>query len=259
MTGAVSSACFFPLDTYRSLEQLQKMGVLQVELFLNTFQELQPDFLEKTGCLLKRAGMQVVALHPFSSGFEPFFFFSRYPGRFEDGLALYRQFFELCCRWGIPRVIFHGDYLFSSFPEEEYFSRFQKLALYAKEYGVVLSQENVARCKSASPCFLQKMREALKEEVSFTLDLKQARRQGAPLEEFLRAMGPCLDHIHLSGASTEKDCVAPFPETLDMRQLLKSLQPYGFTGNLVIELYRNGFDSPQELVRSVQYVTSFLQ
>lgn len=258
MQGAVSSACFFPEDTLGSVQLLQGLGVERIELFLNTFRELSPSFAETMGQLLRSNGTKVCALHPFSSGFEPFFFFSRYEGRMEDGMELYKRYFELCQLWQVPRLVFHGDYGGSTFPTERYCEHFAALSCTAAQYGVQLCQENVARCRSGSPAFIREMRRLLGKDAAFVLDLKQARRSGACLEEFLDAMGPCLAHLHISGADAKSDCTAPAPDTLDIPQLLGMLKKTGYDGDLVIELYRDGFSNPAQLQRSYRYINGFL-
>ena len=237
---------------------LQDLGVARIEVFLNTFRELSPSFAKEMENTLRGRGTEVCALHPFSSNFEPFFFFSRYGGRFEDGLDLYKRYFELCQLWQIPRLVFHGDFGGSTFPIERYCEHFAALARTAAAYGVQLCQENVSRCRSASPAFIREMRRLLQDDVAFVLDLKQARRAGAPLGEFLDAMGPCLAHLHLSGAKEGSDCAAPLPSTLDIPQLLHMLQKAGYDGDLVIELYRDGFSCPAQLQQSYRYLQRFL-
>ena len=42
----VSSACFYPLETEKSLEEAGKCGFKNVELFINSHSESEDDFVE---------------------------------------------------------------------------------------------------------------------------------------------------------------------------------------------------------------------
>ena len=108
MQCGISTSCFYPQETAEALSALRGAGVETVEIFLNTFSELELSYTERLRSVLQDAGMRAAALHPFTSGMETFFFASEYGGRLEDGLRIYRRYFEVCRVLGIPRVVFHG-------------------------------------------------------------------------------------------------------------------------------------------------------
>ena len=116
MQCGISTSCFYPQETAEALSALRGAGVETVEIFLNTFSELELSYTERLRSVLQDAGMRAAALHPFTSGMETFFFASEYGGRLEDGLRIYRRYFEICRVLGIPRVVFHGDYRQTPFP-----------------------------------------------------------------------------------------------------------------------------------------------
>ena len=116
MQCGISTSCFYPQETAEALSALRGAGVETVEIFLNTFSELELSYTERLRSVLQDAGMRAAALHPFTSGMETFFFASEYGGRLEDGLRIYRRYFEVCRVLGIPRVVFHGDYSQTPFP-----------------------------------------------------------------------------------------------------------------------------------------------
>ena len=116
MQCGISTSCFYPQETAEALSALRGAGVETVEIFLNTFSELELSYTERLRSVLQDAGMRAAALHPFTSGMETFFFASEYGGRLEDGLRIYRRYFEICRVLGIPRVVFHGDYSQTPFP-----------------------------------------------------------------------------------------------------------------------------------------------
>ena len=88
MQCGISTSCFYPQETAEALSALRGAGVETVEIFLNTFSELELSYTERLRSVLQDAGMRAAALHPFTSGMETFFFASEYGGRLEDGLRI---------------------------------------------------------------------------------------------------------------------------------------------------------------------------
>lgn len=82
--------------------------------------------------------------------------------------------------------------------DREYYDRFGILSRIAREYGVTLAQENVNAFRSQDCGFIRNMREYLKEDASFVLDVKQAVRSGRDPYEMCEAMGKNLVHIHIN-------------------------------------------------------------
>jgi len=243
----ISTACFYPQETAAALRTVCAMGVGTTEIFLNTFSELEPayvDRLRETAC---STHTRICSLHPFTSALETFFFASAYQGRVEDGVRLYRRYFEVCQMLGIPRVVFHGDFLQTPYPFERHCANYLLLRRVARSYGVEFCQENVVRCKCGRPEYLRRMREYTGDDVSFVLDVKQQRRADVPLQEIMDAMQGKISHVHLSGAAPENDCVTPDETNFPLREFLRSLVRGGFAGDMVIELYRSGFSTQEEL------------
>jgi sugar phosphate isomerase/epimerase len=254
MECGVSTSCFYPENTRVALERLQLAGNRPVEIFLNTFSELEPPFVDAMKAQLADKQTKAVALHPFSSGMETFFFASMYDGRLEDGLRLYEQYFVICQQWGISKLVFHGDYRQTPFSFRRHCENYLRLRELARGYGVELCQENVVRCKCGTPEYIRKMREYTREDVSFVLDIKQMRRAQVPMDEMLSAMSGHISHLHLSDASPQCDCAAPGMGEVDFQALFRALAAQGFDGTMVIELYRYGFDTEADLLRACAYI-----
>lgn len=250
MHCGISTACFYPQDTAGALELLCGAGVKTTEIFLNTFSELQPEYVSRLEEILSAANTCVAALHPFSSMLETFFFASDYQNRLQDGLSLYRRYFEVCRILHIPRVVFHGDYVQTPFPFARHCEKYLLLRRTAREYGVELCQENVVRCKCGRPEYILQMREYTGDDVSFVLDVKQMRRAGVPLAEMMCAMRGKIAHVHLSDAVPENDCVAPGRGDFPFEALFRELRETGFSGEMMIELYRGGFSTLEELQKA---------
>lgn len=247
MRCGISTACFYPRETADALALLCGEGVGVTEIFLNAFRELEPDYVARMREILSGTGTRAVALHPFSSMLETFFFASEYPNRLEDGLALYRRFFEICRALEIPLMVFHGDYLQTKFPFERHCENYLLLRRTARAYGVEFCQENVVRCKCGRPEFLRRMREQTGDDVSFVLDVKQMRRADVPLAEMLDAMRGKIAHVHLSDYTPDNDCVTPGRGNFPFGTLFRALQAEHFSGKMMIELYRGGFSTLTEL------------
>ena len=195
MKLGISTACYYPDETESAVSRLAAAGIDTVEIFFNTFSELDPTFIAQ---LKKTLGeIEVVSIHPFTSGFEPFLFFTGYDRRYQDGIELYKRYYQACAALGARYLVFHGDRRESDFAQELYFERFAQLDSIARTFGVQLLQENVARCRSNSPAFLRAMREYLHQEVGFVLDTKQCLRSGTTAFEVLETMGGvCPTHSH---------------------------------------------------------------
>jgi len=257
MLPGISTACFYPLPTEESLEALTALHPACLEVFLNSEQELEPTFLRELRARADAAGTRIVSVHPHSSVMEPIFFFSRYPRRFEDGMALYRKLYRAVAILGADSLIFHGDYRGSLLPLEEYFARFERLWLDAKNHGVSLCQENVERCVSCSSAFLTQMRRELS-NVEYILDVKQAVRAREDVFELARIMGGKIKHIHLSDHNRAESCLPPGKGIFNIPELLNIVAISGFSGGVIVELYGENFSDIVELSTSFQHLCTIL-
>lgn len=250
----ISTSCFYPDETSDALVTLQKAGVQQVEIFLNTFSELEPAYVEKLQALLAAAHTEVLALHPFTSSMETFFFASMYEGRMADGIQLYSRYFDACRTLGIPKTVFHGDYRQTPFPFRRHCENYLRLRELAARSGVELCQENVVRCKCGTPDYIARLREYTHDDVSFVLDVKQMHRAEVPAQQMLDVMQGKISHLHLSDYTPLSDCVAPGAGEMDYHALFSALKKQGFCGSMVVELYRYGFKDVDELTRACRFV-----
>lgn len=247
MECGISTACLYPRDTAESLRVLCELGTEKAEIFLNTFQELEPAYVARLQKMLCGARTRACSLHPFASSLETFFFASDYHGRLADGLRLYQRYFEICRLLHIPRVVFHGDHLTTPYPFEKHCANYALLRRTARSCGVEFCQENVVRCKCGQLDFIRRMREYTDDDVSFVLDVKQQRRAGVSLWEMMDAMQGKISHIHLSGETAENDCVTPDENNFPLREFLTRLARENYTGDMVIELYQSGYAGIEEV------------
>ena len=251
MTFGVSSACFYPKPTEQAVELLGKAGIHQIEIFYNSFSELEQPFTYRLKELLRRYDMEVKSVHPFSSSFEPYMFFTDYERRFQDILEFYKQCYDCMNQLGAEILVFHGDRKDSFFPEEQYFERFFRLTEQAASYGITVAQENVARCRSHSTLFLKRMCQALP-NASFVLDIKQAVRSRQDPFELVELFGKRLVHVHASDHNSEMDCLPIGQGNFDYVRFFQTLKSVEYNNSLILELYRNNFRDIDDLILSIK-------
>lgn len=248
MKLGISTACLYPMPAEEAAVFLAGQQTPCLEIFLNAYGETDPSFLKALKGQLDGLGTEVVSVHPFTSILEPMLFFSKYERRLQEGFDLYRRFFAAAALLGAKILVFHGDKLGNWPPEEEAFDRFGELAMIGREYGVTLTQENVVRCRSKDIGFLTRMKAHLGDLAAFTLDAKQARRAGYSPDDYLKSLGSAVRHIHLSDADETHDCLPVGRGTEDLAALFKQLKEMNYQGSVVMELYRENYGEPAELL-----------
>ena len=255
MAIGVSTACFYPMPTEEAFSLLGAAGVRTAEIFFNSPRELEPGFLNQLARTQERYGISVRAVHPFTSGFEPFLLFSEYERRFEDGLQYYRRYFEAARLLGAAYVILHGEREDPVITHAEYFRRFARLSELGAGYGVTLLQENVNKFSSQSPDFICKMADALPQHAAFTLDLKQAVRAGHSPHDLAQAMGQRLRHVHVSDHANAESCLLPGRGRFDFAGFFSWLKQTHPDVDCILEVYRSAYRDAAEVLASAQFLS----
>ena len=251
MEYGISTACFYPNLLDNAVDTIVSWRPPAVELFVNTVSELAPDFIREMRRKFDDCGARVVSLHPFTSALEPLLFFSEYERRFFDSIELYKRYFEAAAALGARYFVFHGDRRDSDFERERGYERFALLDRAARGFGLSVAHENVSRCLSCSPDYMKGLREYLRDDVKFVLDLKQCRRGGVKIYDMLDAMGGCVAHLHVSDAKGEKVCLPVGDGDFDFDKLVGRLRRIDYDGAFIIELYRENYSSISELSSSL--------
>lgn len=261
MRCGISTACFYPENTLESLKIVADAGVPVTEIFFNTFHELEDDYIARLLDIVKNTGIRVAAIHPFTSAMEGFLFGTEYKGRFEDGVKLYSRYFRAAQVLGADKLVFHGDHFYNTKkpPMPEYAHRFYELAAAGREYGVTLCHENVSYCRLASPVAVAEIKPLLGRAAAFVLDTKQAQRFGASVLDMADAMGDAVRHVHISDFTSRDDCLPPGRGNFEFPPLMRRLKENGFTGDFVVELYRDGFDTLQDLLDGVAFLNTMIE
>ena len=250
MKAGISTACFYPQTPEEAISYLSACRIPNIEIFFNSFSELRRDYLKELRAILRDGGVDVLSVHPFTSGMEPILFFSDYERRVADGLEMYRYYFQAANELGAKILVLHGDRRGSNCSEERYFERFLRLVRLGKEFGVTVAQENVERCHSGELSFLRSMKEALGIDAQFVLDVKQARRSGEDPILFLETLGQSICHVHMSDGGAAGDCLPIGSGEMDFGAFFGKLRELHYRGGVVLELYRHNYRVREELIES---------
>lgn len=258
MKIGVSSSCYYPLETEKSLIKLGEMGVETAEVFFNSPSELQGELFREICKIRSYYGIEIVSFHPFMSFAEGYFLFSSYSRRFYDSLeTIYKPCFEAAAELGAKYLVLHGARGKRTISDEEYAERYYKFNEEANRFSVSAAHENVVDYAGQNPQFLSYLKRMLGEQFKAVLDIKQARRTGIAYERFIDELKESIVHIHVSDFNAYSDCTPPGKDGLfDFPRLFDAMEKIGYGGKYIIELYSDSFQSDRELKESFEYLKS---
>ena len=251
MQIGISSSCFYPLETEKSLVRVGETGAKLTEVFVNSPSELDKSFLKELNLIKNFYGMEIKSLHPFMSFGEGYYIFSDYKRRFTDSLEMYSRFFEATAEIGAKLFVLHGAKILV-IDKEEYAERLFLLGERAKSFGVSVAHENVVDYVGQDPDFMLYLKNRLSDDFKMVLDLKQARRAKVDPFEFIRKIGENIVHVHVSDFRNGEDCLPPGEGNFDFTKLFRELN--GYEGSYIIELYTHNFDSDKQIVNGLNYL-----
>lgn len=258
MKIGASSACFYPLETEKSLKTLGETGFDLAEIFFNAECELSGNIFREIKAIKEYYAMTISSIHPFTSFAESTMLFSPYERRFTDFLDMYKKYFSVAAELGAGFIVIHGCKSFYPTSDEMYFERFKILNDIGKEFGVFAAQENVVDFKSQSPDFLKKMREFLGDDFKMVFDVKQAVRSGLNPLTLAEEFKENIVHLHLSDHSGEKACIPPGKGSFDFKKLFEITESADYKGSAVIELYSDGYESFEEIRKAKKHLETLL-
>ncbi len=258
MKAGVSTACLYPMVLEKAFLTLAQTGVKTTEIFVNSHCELSDPYKKEMLAVQKEYCIDVVSVHPFTCGIEPMMLFTAYERRVTDMLDYYKRFFEYMNDFGAEHFVLHGNKVQNQIEDEMYFERYIKLQEAADKFGICVVQENVSRCTGGSLDFLVKMKNALGYKASFVLDLKQAHRAGNDPTEMVTALGKNIKHVHFSDFGKTGDCLKFGFGEYNNEAFFTALKEQDYNGNVVLELYRNGFGEAAELAENCTKLQNYL-
>lgn len=260
MSIGLSSACFYPLETEKSLERAGRLGAKTVEIFMNADSEFTPEYLEGILEIKERYGMRVSSVHTMASFTESYYLFSSYERRYlEARETLFKRHFDVLHKMDADILVLHGAKIPGSIPDEEYFERFAYLTEMGKKEGIRVAQENVVHYRSESPEFLLRMARYIGSDFNMVFDIKQSKRAGVDPFLFAESLHPFIRHIHISDHNEKRDCIVPFSEgNFDFRRFFDMMKSFGYKGDYIVELYENGYESDAQLKNAIDSLEKML-
>lgn len=232
------------------------LGFKNIEIFLNTFSELEEPHLKEVDALCRENGVKVTSVHPFTSGFEYMLFFSAHKKRALESAEIYRKYFHAAARLGADYTVFHGDSAKSPFfGMDNYCEVLANVIRVAKEEGVTLVHENVSTARAGNPTFMRELhRHFGRGNIKFVFDLKQTARGGFDAMEMLEAMGDDIVHVHINDWK-DGECRLPYAGELDLDLVIDAVESTGYNGKYMIEVYRHNFSVDSEITDAAKLLT----
>ena len=259
MKIGVSTSCFYPLETEKSLLNVAKAGIKTTEIFFNANCELEKDFVAELKAIKDGYGVEVVSIHPTMSLAESFMLFSNYPRRYREGISQFKRYAEIALELGAKYIVMHGGKPNKALDNKGYFERFSGVAETVRENGAVLLQENVVNFRAGNIEVLRDMKEYLGKDAAFCLDIKQAVRGGYSPFAALETLGDSVKHIHISDNNESDDCMLPLAGNFDFSAFFKLCEKVGYEGDAIIEVYRDAYREEREIYDSYKNFTEKLK
>lgn len=254
--AGVSVSCGYPEYPEVTLAKFCEMGIKNVEIFLNTHSESEPEYVRSLAAILKANGARCISLHPYTCTADTYMLYSGYERRTRDYIEYHKRYFEAMNILGAKYFILHGNKAEHS--DEVVIEGYRRLNETAKTFGVNVLQENVCRCTTGELGQLIAMKKALGEDVGFVLDTKQAVRKNADPYNFVKALGKNIKHVHFSDHGEKGDCLLPGQGDIDCERFISALKNVGFEGGIILELYRKNYHDYGELLKGVQYLQNVI-
>ena len=245
---------------------LAPLGCRQIEVFLNTFSEYQPDFVRLLRQRIDDAGLNVYSVHPMSNQFEAQLF-SIHPRQKADAFSVYRQALNAGRLLEATHYVMHGSPHLGGTAKNLEMERitpvFRELLDVAAEYGITLCLENVSWCFFHAPAFGAALKERLGDHrLKFVLDIKQAVRSGEDPFAFVEAVGEDLENWHLCDYAYDPagklSLKMPGKGQCDFVSLGTAMVNKGYRGPAFIEVYSDMYRDLDELKSSFEYMRTTL-
>ncbi len=254
MEIGISSSCYYPALIEDSFKAVGRSGAKTAEIFFNSACELDNGYLRELCEIRDYYGIEVRSIHPFTSGFEPFMFFTGYKRRIHDSIEFYKRYFAAANALGAELIVLHGGKSKKPYTPELYAENYLKLHNAARKEGVFIAHENVNKFLCSDPHYMKSVADLVGDEFKAVLDIKQCRRTGHSEFEFINLLGNKIAQVHLSDGTSERDCLAPGAGEYDFEKLFNALKAHGYDNTAVIELYRDSFKDENDVKASLEYL-----
>ncbi len=259
MEIGISTASYFgKLQLEDAVLDIGAHGVSLCEVFLNSFSEYDPAFVELLFERLSQSSLRVFSVHPMSMQFEPQLF-SIHPRQRDDAWHIFEQVLADGKRIGASHYVMHGPARLFGGVKNIGLTRiapiFVELCALAAQYGIQLTLENVSWCVFNEPEFGLRLLDAIgTDPLRFTLDVKQAVRSGFDPIDYVRAVGSHIVNVHLCDAMQQENGSAryamPGAGSYDFVRMFSELANAGYQGPAFIEVYSDMYRDIPELYES---------
>lgn len=257
MNIGISLASFYPEHPEDSIARAKALGFDTVELFVNTYSELQENYIEMLSALFEKHSLKVYSLHPFTSALENYMFFSPYDRRVADSVKLYEFYCNTAQKLGAKVINIHGDRGLGLSDLDKYSRCLEPLLELSTKTGITLAHENVFFNSVNHPEFVYKLREKLGfGALKFTFDIKQANKGGSDPVEVCQAMGTDIINFHINDYDDEHICMLPGEGVVNYKKIFDILKANHYVGPALIEVYSNNYTDINQIKRSAEFLRS---
>lgn len=258
-TGVSTASLFMRLENERALPLLSSIGVKITEVFLSTFSEYSAEFAAE---ILKNKGdVEIHSVHALTTQYEPQLF-SGNPRTQADAYYWLERVMQAAKTLGAKYYTFHGTARMKKGAREKdnypvWADGLREIGALCAEYGVKLCLENVEWAICNRPEVFSVLSKSCPNLLG-VVDIKQARLYGADYGEYIRAMQGKIAHVHISDVDENGKMCLPGRGVFDFAELLKRLNGAGFDGPLLIEAYKDDYESVQDLKPACDYIDELL-
>jgi len=268
MEVGISTASYFSkLQIEDAVLDIGAHHVPLCEVFLNSFSEYEPEFVDMLAKRMQSVGLKAFSIHPMSMQYEPQLF-SVHPRQRGDAWKLYERVLKDGRTLGATHYVMHGPARLFDGVKNISLSRIGpilvELADMARENGIQLTLENVSWCIFNRPEFGAHLLDTIgTKPLRFTLDVKQAVRSGYDPVDYVKSVGDYIVNLHLCDATrlpngTTRYDMPGFGE-YNFGKLFKCLSEHGYRGPSFIEVYSDMYDSIPTLYISRERMTRIVQ
>lgn len=260
MEIGISTASYFSkLQTEDAILDIGAHRVPVCEVFLNSYSEYEPSFVDLLVERVNEAGVKVFSVHPMSMQFEPQLF-SVHPRQRADAWKLYERVLIAGKRLGATHYVMHGPARLFGGVKNIGLTRiapiFVELSALAKDFGICLTLENVSWCVFNEPSFGARLLDAVGTgALRFTLDVKQAVRSMHDPAEYVHTVGDFIANVHICDATELENGTVRYDMPgfgdYDFPALFRALAAHGYAGPAFIEVYSDMYSEIPALYRSL--------
>ncbi len=253
-TGISTASLFGRYYTEDAVKKLNQLKIDSTEIFLESYSE----YTKKFGRKLKKmkGDINVHSIHTLTTQFEPQLYSLNDRARAES-FKLLEGTVSAGQVVGAKYYTFHGVARIKRNPMVIDFNRVGKITeeimSVCQKHKMCLAYENVHWSYYNYIGFFSELKKRVP-ALKGTLDIKQARQSGIDYREYLDEMGEDIVTVHLSDINEKGKMCLPGRGVTDFDDLFSRLALVGFDGALILEVYKNDFETIAELTDSYEFI-----